>query len=118
MRDTSGAVIPRANATLTNEGMVFSVSKAPASDGTRGLTPVKVGMHTVAAEFGGFQKVERPYIRMGGQQQIVADFSLAPSSATEVVESMAAPACLPHDLRPAGNAIQEFKTQAAQPVQC
>src|SRR5271157_5857943 len=53
VKDASGAVIPGAKVTLTNEGTSFSVSTVTDSAGGYTFTPVKIGSYKVTAEFQG-----------------------------------------------------------------
>ncbi len=86
VKDQSGAVIPGAKVTLTNEGTGFTISKVTEADGTYVFTPVKIGTYTVEAEFQGFQKTTNKGITVNVQQQVVVDFSLQPGALTQTVE--------------------------------
>ena len=56
LKDQSGAVVPGAKVTLTNEGTSLSISTTTGPDGGYTFTPVKIATYTVDAEFQGFQK--------------------------------------------------------------
>ncbi len=86
VKDQSGAVIPGAKVTLTNEGTNFSIVKNTESDGGYIFTPVKIGSYAVTAEFQGFQKASHPHVTLNVQQQVVVDFSLVPGAVTQTVE--------------------------------
>ncbi len=86
VKDQSGAVIPGAKVTLTNEGTNFSVVTNTGSDGSYIFTPVKIGSYAVTAEFQGFQKASHPHVTLNVQQQVVVDFSLVPGAVTQTVE--------------------------------
>ena len=75
VKDASGAVIPGAKVTLTNEGTSFSVSTVTDSAGAYTFTPVKIGSYKVTAEFQGFQTSAHPGVTVDVQQTVVVDFS-------------------------------------------
>ena len=85
VKDQSGAVVPGAKVTLTNEGTSFSVSTTTGADGGYTFTPVKIGTYTVDAEFQGFQKASHPHVTVNVQQQVVVDFTLQPGQITQTV---------------------------------
>jgi hypothetical protein len=92
--DPSGAVVPAAKVTLTNEGTAFSTSTTTGSDGTYTFAPVKIGTYTVSAEVAGFQRVTRPHIQVNIQQHVVVDFALEPGRVTQTIEVLAPPSQL------------------------
>ncbi len=86
VKDQSGAVIPGAQVTLTNEGTSFTLTTTTGTDGTYIFTPIKIGKYTVEAEFKGFQKPRRTGIDVAIQSQVVVDFVLTPGAVTQTVE--------------------------------
>ncbi len=94
VKDQSGAVIPNAKVTLTNEGTNLSIVTTTGGYGSYIFTPVRIGVYTVSAEFSGFQKVTRPHIQLDVQQQQVVDFEMAPGQMVQTVEVTAAPPLL------------------------
>jgi hypothetical protein len=86
VKDQSGAVVPGAKVSLTNEGTTFSVSTRTGVDGSYTFTPVKIGTYRVDAEFQGFQKASHPHVNVDVQQQVVVDFTLQPGQVTQTVE--------------------------------
>ena len=84
--DQSGAVVPGAKVTLTNEATAFITGTVTASGGTFSFTPIKIGTYSVTVEFQGFQKEIRPHITVDVQQQVVVDFVLHPGLVTQTVE--------------------------------
>jgi hypothetical protein len=90
VKDASGAVIPGAKVSLTNEGTSYSVSTVTDSAGTYTFTPVKIGSYKVTAEFQGFQTSVHPGVTVNVQQQVVVDFALQPGQVTQTVEVTAA----------------------------
>ncbi len=90
VKDASGAVIPGAKVTLTNEGTSFSVSTVTDTAGGYRFTPVKIGSYKVTAEFQGFQTSAHPGVTVDVQQTVVVDFALQPGQVTQTVEVTAA----------------------------
>ena len=89
--DQTGAVIPGAKITLTDEGKGFSVTTTTGADGSYVFTPVKIGTYTVAAEMQGFEKISQTHVTVSILQHVVADLTLRPGKTTQVVEVTAAP---------------------------
>ncbi len=92
--DTSGAVIPGALVTLTNEGTSFSISKVVGSDGSYLFTPVKIGIYSLIVKYQGFETEVRPHVPVNIQQHVVLDFTLRPGAVTQTVQVTAAAALL------------------------
>ena len=86
VKDQSGAVIPGAKLTLTNEGTGFNVSTVAEADGSYVFRPVKIGTYSVEAEYKGFEKIVRQHVTVNVQQQVVVDFTLVPGQVTQTVE--------------------------------
>jgi hypothetical protein len=86
VKDQSGAVIPGARVTLTNEGTGFNVSTVAEADGSYVFRPVKIGTYSAEAEYKGFQKILREHVTVNVQQQVVVDFTLVPGQVTQTVE--------------------------------
>jgi outer membrane receptor protein involved in Fe transport len=85
VKDQSGAVIPNAKVTLTNEETGFAVSDVTSSDGRYTFTPIRIGRYTVTVESRGFETETRHDITVNVQQQVVADFTLHPGAVTQTV---------------------------------
>jgi hypothetical protein len=92
--DLSGAVIPGARVTLTNQGTGLAVSVAAAGDGSYVFRPVKIGTYTVAAQFKGFETLKHTDVTVDVQQQVVVNFTLQPGQVTQSVEVTGAPPAL------------------------
>lgn len=86
VKDQSGAVIPGAKVSLTNEGTGFSISTTTSPDGNYTFSPLKTGTYTVEAEFQGFQRSSHPHVTVNVQQQAVVDFELQPGQVTQTIE--------------------------------
>jgi len=94
IKDQSGAVIPGAKVTLTNEGTNLAISTTAGSDGSYIFVPVKIGTYAVSAEAPGFAKAVHPHITLDIQQQRVVDLTLNPGTITQTIEVTAAPPAL------------------------
>ena len=86
VKGQSGAVIPGAKVTLTNEGTGFIVATVTGADGSYLFRPIKIGNYSVEAEYKGFQKTLREHVTVNVQQQVVVDFTLVPGQVTQTVE--------------------------------
>ena len=86
VRDASGAVIPNAKVTVTNEGTSLGLTMTTRGDGTYIFTPLKIGTYTVEAEATGFEKGRSAGNVVNIQQQVVVDFTLVPGALTQTVE--------------------------------
>jgi hypothetical protein len=91
VKDPSGAVIPGAKLTLTNEGTNLTLSTTTDASGNYIFTPVRIGSYKISAEFQGFQTSTRSHVVVQVQQQVVANFSLQPGQVTQTVEVTGAP---------------------------
>jgi hypothetical protein len=91
VQDQTGAVIPGAQVTLTDEATSYTVSTTTGSSGSYTFTPVKVGTYTVSVKMPGFQKATRQHIGVNIQQQVLANFSLKPGMVTQTVTVSGAP---------------------------
>jgi len=93
IKDQSGAVIPGAEVTLTNEGTNLSVTLTSGADGTYTFSPVKIGVYSVSAVAQGFAKAVQTHLTLDLQQQLVVDLTLKPGAVTQTIEvTGAAPA--------------------------
>lgn len=88
--DSSGAIIPGAQVTITHEGTGATQAAETRADGTYIFTPVRIGSYTVEVELTGFQKARRTGVEVSIQQQLVVDFSLTPGEVTETINVEAA----------------------------
>lgn len=94
IKDQTGAVIPGAKVTLTNQGTRLAVATVSSGDGSYAFNPVKIGAYTVAVESAGFQKSSHAGITVSVQQSVVVDFTLVPGKVTETIEVTGAPPVL------------------------
>ena len=86
VRDATGAVVPGAKVTISNEGTSFTQTTQTSSSGTYIFTPLRIGTYTVEAQQAGFKKERRTGLQLNIQQQLVLDFTLEPGELTTVVD--------------------------------
>jgi hypothetical protein len=92
--DTTGALIPKANVTLTavDTGLVLhTVSDASA---VYLFTPVKIGNYSITAEAPGFEKTTQENVHLDVQQRLSVTLTLKPGAASETVTVTTAPPLL------------------------
>lgn len=89
--DQTGAVVPGAKVTLTNEGTGLALSTTTGSDGGYSFTPVKIGAYTVTAAKTGFKQITHSHITVNVQAQVKVNLTLMPGQATQTVEVTSAP---------------------------
>lgn len=87
--DPSGAVVPGARVTLTNDATGLSLTVTTSADGTFTFDPVKIGPYTVNVEAPGFRKAAT-HLTVNVQQQARADFQLMAGATNETIEVTAA----------------------------
>lgn len=84
--DTSGAVIPNAEVTVTNTGTSVSAHTVSSSAGTysfKGLTP---GAYRITVESSGFKKAVQDNVTIEVSTTATIDFSLTTGAASETVQ--------------------------------
>jgi outer membrane receptor protein involved in Fe transport len=94
IHDPSGAAIPNANVTLTNDGTNIAVSTTTGSEGRYTFSPVKIGRYSISASASGFRTVKQNNVTVDVQQQREVDISLTIGQTTETVVVEAAPPLL------------------------
>ena len=92
--DQSGAVIPNAIVSLTNEATNLTVETKSNSSGVYIFTPIRIGSYTVTVEAPGFAKVVQAHLTLNVQQQLVVNLTLKPGAVTQTVEVTGAPPAL------------------------
>lgn len=90
--DASGAVVPNAQVTATNEGTQISSRATTTSAGTFSIPNLYAGVYSVEARCQGFEAVRFTGIQVLAAQSVRQDFVLRPGSVTqEVMVKGAAP---------------------------
>ena len=105
--DQSGAVIPGAKVSLTNEGTNLTVSTTTGADGGYTFSPIKIGTYTVAVEASGFSKAVQEHLTLSIDQYLKADISLKPGVVTQTVEVTAALPALQTENASVGQVVNE-----------
>ena len=83
--DSSGAVIPGAKVTLTDEGTNITANSVTNGSGIYLFTGVRPGTYTVRVEAPGLAPQERKGATLAVSQSATLDFSLKPQGATESI---------------------------------
>jgi hypothetical protein len=83
--DQTGAVIPGAKVSITNEGTSLTLSVVTGPDGSYVFMPIKIGQYTVSAEYQGFAKTQRQHVTVDVQQQVVVNFTMNPGQTTQTI---------------------------------
>lgn len=82
--DSSGAVVPNAKVSLTNDGTGFTVSTMTSGNGSYTFSPVKIGSYTLKVEAPGF-KQGVAHLTVNVQQQAEANFTVVAQGTSEQV---------------------------------
>jgi hypothetical protein len=83
--DASGAVIPGAKVTLTDEGTNIAANNVTNGSGIYLFTNVRPGTYTIRVESSGLTTQERKGLTLAVSQSATLDFTLKPQAAAEVV---------------------------------
>ena len=83
--DTSGATIPGAKVTLTNDDTGLVQTTTTGNGGEYIFAPIKIGHYSLAGEFKGFERVAHTNVTVDVQQRVLVDLVLPPGSMTETV---------------------------------
>ena len=94
VKDQSGAVIPDARVTITNQGTSEQFTTTTRADGTYIVTPLKIGSYRISVEHAGFSTAENAAFELNIQQQAVIDFELRAGSTSQTVQVTAQAALL------------------------
>ncbi|MFL6299165.1 MAG: TonB-dependent receptor domain-containing protein [Terriglobales bacterium] len=83
--DTSGAVVPGAKITLTNEATGVDYNSQSGGNGDFSVLQLPVGVYTVTVDHGSFKKYVRKGVRLELNQVLNLEVAMQLGSATEVV---------------------------------
>jgi hypothetical protein len=84
--DASGAVIPDANVTITNEGTSVSTKAVTTGSGTYAVTGLTPGAYTVTVEKTGFKKSVQNHVNVEVTVNATVPITLTTGAATETVQ--------------------------------
>src|SRR4051794_25727139 len=90
VRDTSGAVIPQVQVTVTNTATNQPVQVQTNDSGDFSVVDLRVGSYTVRADKSGFRPAELTGLTVDAASSVRADFSLQVGQSQQVVEVQAA----------------------------
>ena len=83
--DSSGAVIPNAKVTLTDEGTSIAATNVTNGSGIYLFTGVRPGTYTIRVESAGLGPQERKAVTLAVSQSATLNFTLTPQGASESV---------------------------------
>ncbi len=83
--DSSGAVIPQAKVTLTDEGTNIAANNVTNGSGIYLFTGVRPGTYTIRVEASGLGTQERKGLTLAVSQSATVNFTLSPQAVSEVV---------------------------------
>jgi Carboxypeptidase regulatory-like domain/TonB dependent receptor-like, beta-barrel/TonB-dependent Receptor Plug Domain len=107
VKDQSGAVVPNANVSLTNEGTGFTISTKTSGEGNYTFTPIKIGTYTVSVEAPGFAKAVHSHLSVSINQQLVVNLSLRPGAVTQTITVTGAPPALQTQSASVGQVVNQ-----------
>ncbi len=84
--DPSGAVIPDANVTITNEGTSVANKTTTSSVGTYSVTGLTPGTYTITVDKGGFKKAVQNHVNVEVSLTSTINVTMTSGAATETVE--------------------------------
>jgi len=94
VKDQSGAVVPNAKVTLTNEGTGFTITTTTNGQGNYTFTPIRIGTYSVSVEAPGFAKAVQSHLTLNIDQKLVANLTLHPGAVTQTINVTSAPPAL------------------------
>jgi hypothetical protein len=105
VRDASGAVLPRATVTLTNQDTGVAAKATTDDNGNYDFFDVKVGRYTIAVEAAGFSRMSTTgvAVNVGARQRV--DLAMQVGAITETVQVTGAASALDTDSSERGQVI-------------
>lgn len=107
VRDSSGAVLPNAKVTVTNQGTRVTRDTVSTGSGDYTFTLLPVGTYTVSAEQKGFSKAEQSDIRLNVDQVQRVDLTLSVGATTETVTVQAPAVAVETETSSIGQVVNE-----------
>ncbi len=107
VRDSSGAVLPNAKVTVTNQGTRVTRDTVSTDSGDYTFTLLPVGTYTVSAEQKGFSKAEQSDIRLNVDQVQRVDLTLSVGATTETVTVQAPAVAVETETSSIGQVVNE-----------
>jgi hypothetical protein len=109
VQDSSGAVIPNADVTLTSIDNGLALHGKSNGSGAFVFSPVKIGRYKLSAAATGFETTVQEKLQLTMQQQLNVPLTLKPGSISETVTISTEPPALQTD---SGAVAQTFSTEA------
>jgi hypothetical protein len=106
VQDSSGAVVPNAQVTLTSVDNGLVLKGQTDASGVYVFSPVKIGNYTVTATAPGFETTSQQNIHLDVQQRLEANLHLKTGSATETVTVTDAPPLLQAEEGSTGQVVE------------
>jgi hypothetical protein len=110
--DTTGAVIPDANVTVTNEGTSASSKAVTSSSGTYTFTGLIPGSYSISVEKSGFKKAVQNHINVEVSTTSTINFSMTSGAVSETVEVEASQIALNTTAPQLGSTIEPVVVKA------
>ncbi len=107
VRDSSGASVVGAEATLTNVDQGLSFTAKTNNSGVYLFSPVKIGEYSLTITAPGFEKTTQQNLRLNLQQRLNVDVSLRTGSASETVTVDTSPPLLQTEEASVGEVLSE-----------
>ncbi len=115
VKDPTGAVIPRAQVTLTNTDTGFVLQTISDTKGEYGFSPIKIGNYTVSATAPGFETTTQENVHVDIQDRLNIPIGLKPGGAKETVTVTSAPPLLENESSTVGQ-VMDTDTINATPL--
>lgn len=107
VQDSSGAVVPGAEVTITDLATGLQLTRKTDSSGFYVFTPIKIGHYSLAVSAAGFETAKREDIQVDVSQRVAVNMTLKPGAATETVTVTSTPVLQTED----ASTGQVFSTQ-------
>ena len=105
--DSSGALVPNATVTITNQATAAPLTAKTAADGRFEFTPLKIGTYTLVVEAASFKMATIQGVHLDIQQQALVNVVLQPGEVTENLIVTEAPELMQTESSSVGQVIDE-----------
>ncbi len=92
--DSSGALIPNANVTLTNTDQGLVLKTTTDGHGVYFFSPIKIGDYSISATAPGFKEINQEHLHVDVQQRLNVNLSMIPGSQSQTITVNTAPPVL------------------------
>lgn len=92
--DTTGATIPHARVTATNNATATAETRETSGDGVYNIAPLDAGEYTITVSAPGFSSVRQEHVVVNALQQVGLNLNLSAGAAAETVTVTSAPPVL------------------------